>query len=288
MCPSVLAATSAHPLPSPGRASKGLSRPRATASTAPSSRLGRRSRQPAKRRAPPRGPAQLVHQLSPEAPASLGVRILASGGLSPSAPAVPCPSGGSSRCKACGRGARRARKWARAAAQRLSGPRTPSTRRAPSLPPRRQEKFFPPVCPSPTPACAPWVGLGSLVKKVTRSHQLLLPLGTGWGWREAGAAADPGRPPAPPPPAELLSRGSAQRGAHEGGPPERVCARAAAVSNLLFPPACSATASQSGGKRESVCKVLLPGAQRRLLQLQLSFISPVNMRDHGRLRASQL
>lgn len=160
MCPSVLAATSAHPLPSPGRASKGLSRPRATASTAPSSRLGRRSRQPAKRRAPPRRPAQLVHQLSPEAPASLGVRILASGGLSPSASAVPCRSGGSSRCKACGRGARRARKWARAAAQRLSGPRTPSTRRAPSLPPRRQEKFFPPVCPSPTPACAPLGGIG--------------------------------------------------------------------------------------------------------------------------------
>lgn len=125
------------------------------------------------------------------------------------------------------------------------------------------------------------------MKKVTRPHQLLLPPGDRVGVAEAGAAADPGRPPAPPPPVELASRGSVQLGAHGGAPPERVCARAAAVSNLLSP-ACSATASESGGERESVCKVLLPGAQRRLLQLQLSFISPVNMRDHGRLRASQL
>lgn len=175
-----------------------------------------------------------MHRLSPEAPASLGVRNLASRGLSPLRARGSVPGRRVLPVQSCGRGARRARKWARAAAQRLAGPRTPSPRQAPSLPPRRQEKFFPPLCPSPTPARAPLGGFGFLVKKVTRSHQLLLPLGTGWGWREAGAAADPGRPPAPPPPAEQASRGSAQRGAHEGGPPERVCSPAAAISNLLF------------------------------------------------------
>lgn len=222
------------PLLSPERASKGLSRPRATASAAPSSHRGRCSRQPAKRPGAAEGTraARALAELGGTGlarrphprlsrPLSLRARRSVSGRRV-------------LRVQSCGRGARRARKWARAAAQRLAGPRTLSSRRAPSLPPRRQEKFFPLYAPPPPQPVSPWVGLGSLVKKVTRSHQLLLPLGTGWGWREAGAAADPGRPPAPPPPAEQASRGSAQRGAHEGGPPERVCARAAAVSNLLF------------------------------------------------------
>lgn len=238
----MLAATSAHLLPSPGRASKGLSRPRATASAAPSSRRGRCSRQPAASSqqsapAPPRGPARLVHQLSPEGtglarrphprlsrPLSLrarGLRAWAAG-----------PPGAELRAR--GTASQEVGAGRRASPSR--GPGTPGSRRAPNLPPRRQEKFFSPLCALPPPQpVPPWVGLGSLVKKVTRPHQLLLPPGTGWGWREAGAAADPGRPPAPPPPAEQASRGSAQRGAHGGGPPERVCApAAAAVSNLLF------------------------------------------------------
>lgn len=161
-----------------------------------------------------------------------------------------------------------------------------------SHPPRLPRKvFFTPPCPSSAPTLSPArVGLGPLVKKVTRSHQLLLPLGTG-GVLETGAAKDPGGPPAFPPPqlercVPGLQRG---RGPAEGCPHQCVSACRSAAASSCFIPACSATASErGGGERESVCKVLLPGAQRRLLQLQLSFISPVNMRDHGRLRASQL
>lgn len=160
MCPSVLAATSAHPLLSPERASKGLSRPRATASAAPSSHRGRCSRQPAKRPGAAEGTraARALAELGGTGlarrphprlsrPLSLRARRSVSGRR-----VLPVQS--------CGRGARRARKWARAAAQRLAGRRTLSSRQAPSLPPRRQEKFFPPLCPSPTPACVPLGGFG--------------------------------------------------------------------------------------------------------------------------------
>ena len=164
-------------------------------------------------------------------------RILASRGLSPSASAVPCPGGGSSECKAAsaGHGEPGSGRGPLRSTSRARGRLALGGHRASRL--GAKKSFFPLYAPPPPQPGPLWVGLGSLVKKVTRSHHLLLPLGTEWGWREAVAAADPGRPPArapPPPPAEQASRGSAQRGAHEGGPPERVCARAAAVSNLLF------------------------------------------------------
>lgn len=107
--------------------------------------------------------------------------------------------------------------------------------------------------------------------------------------REVGAAEDPGGPPVSR--AAVRPGGSSAAGCPPKSAPISACLRAGQRQHpTCFIPACSATASERArrGERESVCKVLLPGAQRRLLQLQLSFISPVNMRDHGRLRASQL
>lgn len=124
-----------------------------------------------------------------------------------------------------------------------------------SHPPRRQEKFFsPPGAPPPPPTpCPAGVGLGPLVKKVTRSHQLLLPLGTGLGGleREAGSAGDPG---GPLPPQERRVPGlKCSRVPAEDCPHQCVSAcRAAAASNLLY--SCLQRHSERARRgREGVC-----------------------------------
>ena len=151
----------------------------------------------------------------------------------------------------------------RASPQSLPGAGGPPSRwastRATRLGAKKSFFFFFPPCalpPPPTP-CPAGVGLGRLVKKVTRSHQLLLPLGTGWGGgrREAGAAGDPGGPPAapPPPPEQCVPGLKRSRVPAEDCPHQCVSAcRAAAASNLLY--SCLQRHSERARRgREGVC-----------------------------------
>lgn len=219
MCPSVLAATSAHPLPSPGRASKGLSRPRATASAAPSSRRGRCSRQPAKRPGAAEGTRAaralaepggtgLARRPHPRLSRPLSLRVRGS-----------VPGRRVLRVQSCERRAWRARKWARAAAQHLACPRTPSSRRAPSLPPRRQEKFFPPLCPSPTPAWAPLGGFGFIGEESHTFPSSAPPPGDRVG--VAGGRGRGGPWPTSSPGAAAAARGAGVPGLGAAGCPRR-------------------------------------------------------------------
>lgn len=125
-----------------------------------------------------------------------------------------------------------------------------------SHPPRLPRKvFFTPPCPSSAPTLSPArVGLGPLVKKVTRSHQLLLPLGTGGGTGDrrregprrtsslSAAATGAVRPGAP-----------ARPGPRRGLPPSvRVCVPVSGSIQLLY--SCLQRHSERARRgREGVC-----------------------------------
>lgn len=265
--------------PSPWRGSKGLSRPRATASAAPSSRRDRQPRcsAPARSRRGHRSrgcatgarPASRRHWLLPRRPHPCPSPTPLRASLPPSQPG-PRPGGGvcgargergKGPCLGEGAGAgcssvsSRLRRATRAEGEHLSHP--------PGAP--RKVFFSPPsLCPSPTPTLRPaGVGLGPLVKKVTRSHQLLLPPGdrvAGCG----GAGGKGGRRRGGPGRTSGLAGGGASRGGGGGGlQRSRVPAEGCPHQSRLragqrqhptcFIPACSATASERARRGEGVC-----------------------------------
>lgn len=185
---------------SPWRGSKGLNRPRATVSTAPSSRRDRQQRASAPARSR-RGDQSLgcatgARQASRRHRPLLPVRIPAfptPPGLSPSAPA-----GSALRCRGL-RGAWRRGKdpcRGRGAGAGFSAVSSRGWRATLTLgehlshPPRRQEKFFFPQYPSPTPhPLSGWGGFGSIGEKSHTFPSAAPPPGDragGGGWGEPG------------------------------------------------------------------------------------------------------
>lgn len=136
-----------------------------------------------------------------------------------------------------------------------------------SHPPRLPRKvFFTPPCPSSAPTLSPArVGLGPLVKKVTRSHQLLLPLGTGGGdWRQAPRRTQEDLQPFRRRNWSGASRGSSAAGAPPRAAPISACLRAGQRQHpaALFLPAAPQRASEEGERGSlsaKCCSLVLRG-----------------------------